>query len=196
MKYNTIKEATQAWVSEMNAIPHALLEKAYPHMDSDGLYELTPVSTKWQCDSCYEEFSDEEVEILEEKEHINDYGNIICPTCFEKSLKENEEDKEKGEYTLEDCNAFIEKIEDEDEYHDYGLPMWGWLWNPESIDEWWIKENLQIVADCGFRIYESEEVGILIGIDGAGYDFYESHWIPLYKARGLQWHKEGDNVEE
>ena len=22
-----------------------------------------------------------------------------------------------------------------------------------------------------------------------GYDFYENHWIPLYKARGLQWHE-------
>lgn len=28
------------------------------------------------------------------------------------------------------------------------------------------------------------------GIDGAGYDFYEAHWEPLYKARGLHWHSE------
>lgn len=26
------------------------------------------------------------------------------------------------------------------------------------------------------------------GIDGAGYNFYEAHWLPLYNARGLQWH--------
>ena len=31
--------------------------------------------------------------------------------------------------------------------------------------------------------------GYFFGIDGAGYSFYEEHWIPLYKARGLQWHK-------
>lgn len=24
----------------------------------------------------------------------------------------------------------------------------------------------------------------------ATYDFYEAHWIPLYKVRGLHWHKE------
>ena len=44
------------------------------------------------------------------------------------------------------------------------------------------------MADCGFRIYEQEDYGYIFGIDGAGYDFYEAHWIPLYKARGLKWH--------
>ena len=44
------------------------------------------------------------------------------------------------------------------------------------------------MSNCGFRIYESEEFGYFFGIDGAGYDFYESHWEPLYKARGLHWH--------
>ena len=39
-------------------------------------------------------------------------------------------------------------------------------------------------------MYESGEFGYFFGIDGAGYDFYECHWIPLYKARGLQWHDE------
>lgn len=48
------------------------------------------------------------------------------------------------------------------------------------------------MADCGFRIYEQEDLGYVFGIDGAGYDFYSEHWIPLYKARGLHWHKEED----
>lgn len=34
------------------------------------------------------------------------------------------------------------------------------------------------------------KLGIYIGIDGAGYDFYESHWIPLYTVRGLEYHSE------
>lgn len=33
------------------------------------------------------------------------------------------------------------------------------------------------------------EIFDTIGIDGAGYDFYEAHWIPLYEARGLHWHE-------
>ena len=44
------------------------------------------------------------------------------------------------------------------------------------------------MSECGFRIFESEEFGYFFGIDGAGYDFYEQHWLPLYKARGLKWH--------
>lgn len=46
------------------------------------------------------------------------------------------------------------------------------------------------MADCGFRIYEQEDYGYIFGIDGAGYDFYDEHWCPLYKARGLRWHDE------
>lgn len=188
----TIKEATQRWVGEMNAIPQPLLTKAYPMMDEDGLFELTPVPTKWECDTCGEEFSQEEIDELEEKGHEDSVGNIICPTCFKSELESHNENKEEDEddFVLEDCSAYIEKVEDEDN-REYGLPMWGWLWNPESLDEDWIKDNLEVVAECGFRIYESDEIGVLIGIDGAGYDFYGSHWIPLYKARGFQWH----NVE-
>ena len=45
-----------------------------------------------------------------------------------------------------------------------------------------------ILSECGFRVYESEEFGLFFGIDAAGFDFYEAYWIPLYRARGLQWH--------
>ena len=48
------------------------------------------------------------------------------------------------------------------------------------------------MSECGFRIYYSEKYGYFFGIDGAGYDFYEAHWIPLYKARGLKWHENDD----
>jgi hypothetical protein len=45
------------------------------------------------------------------------------------------------------------------------------------------------MADLGFRIYQTEDFGVVFGIDGAGYDFYEAHFEPLYKLRGLCWHK-------
>lgn len=74
------------------------------------------------------------------------------------------------------------------EYDDF-LPMWSTMWTfGESLDEDWARENIQIMQDCGFRVYENDDFGIIFGIDGAGYNFYESHWIPLYKARGLKWH--------
>jgi hypothetical protein len=75
--------------------------------------------------------------------------------------------------------------------YDSFLPMWGTMWSFESsMDNEWLddEKNLQAMADCGFRIYMQENYGYIFGIDGAGYDFYEAHWIPLYKARGLMWH--------
>lgn len=71
------------------------------------------------------------------------------------------------------------------------LPMWGTMWSfSEPMDDWWLEEKngLEAMARCGFRIYHQEDYGYIFGIDGAGYDFYEDHWIPLYKERGIQWH--------
>lgn len=69
------------------------------------------------------------------------------------------------------------------------LPIWGWLWQfNDGFDSEWAKEHIHEISNCGFRIYKHENWGLFLGIDGAGYDFYEAHWIPLYKARGLKWH--------
>ena len=79
-----------------------------------------------------------------------------------------------------------------DEDADY-LPMWGTMWSfGNSADVYWLeeKDGLELMAECGFRIYEQEDFGYLFGIDGAGYSFMDQHWIPLYKARGLRWHRE------
>ena len=77
------------------------------------------------------------------------------------------------------------------------LPMWGTLWSfGDASDERWADESLDEIAACGFLVYETDDDEIFIGIDGAGYDFYEAHWIPLYKARGLEWHEEEDENNE
>ena len=86
-----------------------------------------------------------------------------------------------NEYNIDDC----------EKYNDSYLPMWGTMWEVDNFTQSFIKDNLELVSSLGFRIYEYEEENSLyIGIDGAGYDFYEAHWIPLYKAMGLQWHDE------
>ena len=77
------------------------------------------------------------------------------------------------------------------------LPMWGTMWSfGDSADDEWLEDHLQVMADYGFRIYEHEDYGYIFGIDGCGYDFYEGHWIPLYKARGLKWSKEDREMED
>ena len=80
----------------------------------------------------------------------------------------------------------------DNEVEDYDqLPMWGTMWAfSDSCDSDWLKfgNGILKMSQCGFRVFESEEFGYFFGIDGAGYDFYEAHWLPLYNARGLKWH--------
>jgi hypothetical protein len=58
------------------------------------------------------------------------------------------------------------------------------MFHPECLlDEEWITDNIEKVEECGFLVYYSEETGILLGVDGAGYDFYSNHWIPLYSPQ-------------
>ena len=99
-------------------------------------------------------------------------------------------DEESGLYTVElDTGKVVEVEEGDFEVgRDGGLPMWGTMWSfGESIDDWWVERGgLKAMANCGFRVYEQEDFGYIFGIDGAGYNFYESHWIPLYKAQRVR----------
>lgn len=169
MRYETLKDACSAWVHEFNRVPGSALEKLSRFDDS--VREITPPSR-------YDRIS------VVFNEHAGEKGEIV----------ETNVDNIDGLYKIRlDNGEEIEKYTDDIEVIDKEgwLPMWSTMWTfSESIDEEWCEMHKQEVADCGFRIYESEDFGIVLGIDGAGYDFYESHWIPLYNARGLKWHKE------
>ena len=62
------------------------------------------------------------------------------------------------------------------------VPMWGYYFEVTSrLLEEIIRDNLEEVTNIGFYVFEHEITGnILLGIDGAGYDFYEDHWEPLH----------------
>ena len=167
MKYNTIREACEEWVNRMNFIPMSVVGKLV-EANWEDMHEITPPCVG------------DRVYIWEEKE----YGNIL----------ETNNDIYTVELESDSKNVYLSR-EDFEVDKESCFPMWGTMFEPEDIDKDWILGNyceshLQEVANCGFRIYESEDFGILLGIDGAGYDFYESHWIPLYNARELKWHKE------
>lgn len=175
MKFDTIKEAAQAWVNEFDAVPHSVVDKLWNLKPCVDVVDITPPAIN------------DRVYVYEPSESGVRYGQI---TGYE---------EEDDVYVIElDDETEVKLESDEFEVQRDGyLPMWGTLWSfSDSCDKWWLGENLQAVANCGFRIYESEDYEYLIGIDGAGYDFYESHWIPLYKVRGLQWHKEEEETCE
>lgn len=156
----------------------------------------------------YVVYNEEELEIMEveEDEETGEFylvleGDIkVNAKTIEKIIHEDEEVYVVNvmtdgvlEFELDKTTITVESDDVDVEREGY-LPMWGTLWTfGESLDEDWAREHLQEMANLGFRIYEYYPTGKLyFGIDGAGYDFYEAHWIPLYKARGLHWH----NVDE
>ena len=168
MKYDTKREACESWVREMNQFPLDMIRKV---IEADGYTTWREITPPTKCDRVYIFFNQMEGEI------IGTYTNEDDETILNIKL-------DNGEI----INTTSDEIEVQ---YDDLLPMWGWMWQfSDNCDDWWLEEHLQEMTDCGFRIYEHEEFGYFFGIDGAGYSFYEAHWLPLYDIRGLNWHKE------
>lgn len=162
----TIREAAEMWVKEMNAYPYDMIEKLM------------------QADMC--DWQEVTVPRIGDRVYVydQDCGEIV-------KIKRNEDDEAIYSVKLDNGKTVRRKEGDIEVDRDGLLPMWGTLWSfGDSADDYWLEElgGIQIMSECGFRIYESGEFGYFFGIDGAGYSFYEEHWIPLYKKRGLQWH--------
>lgn len=49
-------------------------------------------------------------------------------------------------------------------------------------------QEIQEFNDCGISVFEDEDGGWYFGVDGCGYDFYEAHWIDLYRHLGICHH--------
>lgn len=163
----TIKDATERWVHEMNAIPTGMIEKMM-EADIDDWREVTLPSVG---DQVYANSygSGEVAEVISTEDGVVLVVDLDVPRSEQVEIPADEVEVE--------CLEL--------------LPMWGTMWSfGDSTDDWWLEDGngIEIMSKCGFRIYESDEFGYFFGIDGAGYSFYDAHWIPLYKARGLQWH--------
>lgn len=178
----TISDATHRWVNEFNKFPYSMISKLC-EVDIDSWHEVTLPSVGDRV--CVYSLPDEDIDGngLETSERCGEIESII-------------EDEEDTYIVCSDGNVKI-KVEasDIEVERDGFLPMWGTMWQfGDNCDDYWLIEQngIQLMSNCGFRIYEHDEWGYFFGIDGAGYDFYEAHWIPLYKARGLKWH----NVDE
>lgn len=73
-----------------------------------------------------------------------------------------------------------------DEWEVEGIPMWGTMWAFDDwVDQEWLEnyDGLEIMRELGFILVHHEEWGYFFGIDGAGFDFFESYWTPLFKKR-------------
>lgn len=180
MKYDTILEAAHAWVNEMDAIPQGMIAKLMA-CDPDEWMEVTAPAAG---NSVYV-FDIPEGCTTNEGEIVNILSS------------DDTSDDVLYEIRLYDEIVIQVRGEDFEVQRDDVLPMWGTMWSfHDPCDNYWLNDmdSIRKMSECGFRVYEHEEWGYFFGIDGAGYDFYEAHWIPLYKARGLRWHKEQEVV--
>ena len=163
---NTIEDATREWVSEFNAFPREMIEIVFNKCE---WRELTMPTV------------DDRVYVFGECQS----GEIINDTDKEYIIE-----LDNGEEIKINKENYFSEMEVE-RYYDI-FPMWGTMWQfSDPCDIYWLesKDGIAKLSECGFRVYYCDEFGYFFGIDGAGYDFYEQHWIPLYKARGLKWHK-------
>ena len=170
MKYKDIRSAAEAWVNEFNFVPGSVFEQLAEANEDILFYEsdnLRLLSSPWiECSSCNASCEDDKT-LTELQESFENGVGIPCEYC-----EHNTGDK-----------WVIGRPE-------YAFPCgWGTLFAPKStMDIEWVIENSDEIAQLGFFVFESDEWGVLLGIDAGGFDFYEAYWIPLYKLRGLQWH--------
>lgn len=167
-KFKDINEATIAWTEGFNEIPYALFELAYGGNDYEGITDLTPLSK----------------------------GVKVSFYCCDRGTLVGEIDEFNPDSNT--ATVIVDGVSEEQVFLDEltlhrsdFLPQAGvWTFSNTLDEEWATSEKgLQAMADCGFCVFESDELGIFFGIDGGGYCFLNEHFIPLYKERGLLWHK-------
>ncbi len=84
-------------------------------------------------------------------------------------------------YKADETN--LDEIVDEEEVEEPIIPIWGYVFVPRGWDlQQLIKLHAKRIArETGFIVYYAPEIGVYLGINGAGYDFIEAHWSKLKK---------------
>ena len=172
-RYTFIKEATRQFMNRhFDSIPTVLFEQA-----------LELAHNKGEC-------ADDVLELVDTK-----YRR--CPECDETNVAKGKEwDDNEHEWNCPDCEA---------SFDDNGEP-WERLQLAEP-DHWpgahgtvfWTTWDSvgKVAAQCGFEVYESPQFnGVILAVDGGGYDFVEAHWMPLYMAMEITWHEDKEGWAE
>jgi hypothetical protein len=163
-----IKRAAKKWVSGFNSIPTEIIRKLAVHCGEEEFTEVREITPPK----------------IGSRVYIYDkgYGEIIDgideQCCYMIRLDDWDKIIKAPEYKF-------------DVIYDNSLPAWSEMWSfGDKTDMWWLDEphNQNKMAACGFRIYEQKDFGYIFGVDNIGYNLCQSRWIPLYKARGLEWH--------
>lgn len=152
---------------EFNAIPQSIIA-VYLQANEEGLEDITPLKIG------------ETYHLYDTEEEVEVVGYDPSSDLYTVQLEDGSE-------------KAIERFEvSENNYMGCELPMWGTMW---LIDRNYWGKHVQELADSGFTVFDmKDENKLLVGIDGAGYDFFEAHWEPLYDAMGYKWHLQENTV--
>ena len=115
------------------------------------------------------------------------FENTLTVEVTDKDIQnEGYEIEDMDENQIDDARSEIENQQRE--------VMWSTLFEAKdnTIKDWILDDYEKIITEAGFTIIdlsrENEgeyETGVFLGVNGAGYDFYDQHWIPLYKIFGV-----------
>ncbi len=159
---DTLRDRVHAWVAEFTEVPAGVLEKM-ARTDDDMYSYASPsfrlvASPTVRCDRCLYPH-DGDASVLRP---IESHGDLqIFVAC-------------------ENCGFDLGWIPQEPSVFPCA---WSTLFAPPRFDRTWFLEHAAAVANLGFLVFESEDYGVLLGIDAAGFDFYEAYWMPLYTLR-------------
>ena len=86
---------------------------------------------------------------------------------------------------VDDYESFEELMQ---ESKDGNYPMWNTIWGIQANRSDYYLENVDRLKEIGIGLLEFKEDYYLF-IAGAGYDFYDAHWIPLF-TKFFKWIEE------
>jgi len=117
-------------------------------------------------------------------------GRPVCPECGEEVDVEDDDDGEQT-WVCGSCDASSSIGVDVDELQREGSQL---AWPCAHAYMFWTEDFgssiVEAAEQAGFLVFEHCDLGgVLLGIDGGGYDFVDAHWVKLYTALGLEWHR-------
>lgn len=184
------KEAVKLFVQrDFNNIPLSLVEKAYPYLGEKILQPVQPEPTDYELEDDTEPTFTDEEPLRQDFDSDEEYQDEL--EVYNANFAEYEENLRKWKQYQDAYEQWEQDCESEN------YPMWGTLFEVnDSFVGTQILEKLKEVQDIGFLVLDDfDELGVCLGVAGAGYSFYDAHWTPLYDLLGLHWHKEEDSEE-
>jgi len=164
---NAERREVEDWMERLHPVPTDLIRQAYAADTEDFETYITQlIGLQWVCQSCGPIASQNDRLVRLRRRLGRDRSTdsalvdrMRCPDC--------------QQYTL--------ATEAGTQYGD-AFPAWGTMWmladHPLGS---WASHHLDWFEDHHLLVYDSN-FGWLLGVDGAGFNFYTKFWIPLYRA--------------